>query len=134
MAGTFQFGAVNSWKGYTFEDGDSSDKLLVVLGARQGQNIIGVLTTPQAHRRDAKPGCHANDGYYFIPAGSAGFPKDTWVELYRPQELSFAEAAKAFMSDDANVVSNLSVEIANAIRNCIKRTRDITPHQTSLLE
>ena len=57
MAGKFCFGAVVKWTGFEFEDGDASDKLLVILGTKPDLPIIAVLTTSKPRGRPAKPGC-----------------------------------------------------------------------------
>lgn len=134
MAKQFQYGAVLSWKGFVFDDGGSSDKLLVVLGAKQGKNLVGVLTTSQPRDRPVNPGCHIGDGYFSIKAGTAGFTKDTWVELYRPQEISMAEIVKGGLAGDIWAVENLPDQLTNEIRNCLKRSPDITGQQLDLLE
>ena len=133
MAGDFGYGAVLSWKEFQFDDGGVSDKLLVVLGAKAGKNYLMVLTTSQPHGRESNPGCHADDGYFFIDAGSHGFPKATWLELYRPEEVDAATVVKGNFDGEIWVVANLAQQIANEIRNCLKRSPDITPHQLSLL-
>lgn len=127
MAGNLKYGAVLFWKAFKFEDGGSSDKLLVVLGARQGKNFLACLTTSQPHSRKANPGCHAEEGYFFIPAGVAGFTKPTWIELNRPQEASSAEVLKACLAGDMHVITNLPQQLANEIRNCLARSPDLTP-------
>jgi len=134
MAGDFGYGAVLGWKEFQFDDGGTSDKLLVVLGAKTGKNYLAVLTTSQPHGRKASPGCHAEDGYFFIGAGKHGFPKDTWLELHRPKEMDAATVVKGNFSGDIWVVANLSLQIVNEIRNCLKQSPDITQHQLTLLE
>lgn len=134
MAGDFKYGAVLGGKKFQFDDGDVSDKLLVLLGAKTGKSYLAVLTTSQPHGRKANPGCHAEDGYFFISAGSHGFPKDTWLELHRPVEMNAATILSGNLTRDIWVVANLPEQIANEIRNCLKRSPDITPHQISLLE
>ena len=133
MARKFGYGAILGWKEFPFDDGGKSDKLLIVLGAQAGKNYLAILTTSQSHGRKAIPGCHAEDGYFFIGAGSHEFLKDTWLELYRPQEMSAATVLKGNLSGDIWVVANLRQQIANEIRNCLKRSPDTTQHQLSLL-
>lgn len=119
MSGDFKYGAVVFWKNFEFDDGGKSDKLLIVLGARVGKPMLAVLTTSQQHRYGKNPGCHASEGYFFIPAGGAAkFPKDTWVQLYRPLEIDAAKLLKVAFAKDANVISNLPQDVANGIRNC----------------
>ena len=132
--GDLRFGAVFFWRGFEFEDGDSSDKLLVLLGAKQNHSYIAVLTTSQRHWPE-KVGCHAEDGYFFFRAGgTATFSKDTWIDLTRVREIHPSELVKAAWSKDVIVRWNLPQNDAAAIRNCLKRSKDISPHQITLLE
>ncbi len=134
MAGEFKFGALLSWKGFEFEDGGVSDKLLLVLGCRTGQNGIAILATSKQHNRGLQRGCFVDCGYFFIPAGEAKFKKNTWLELYRPQEVSAAQILKGGFAKEVHVVMNLPQQLANEIRNCLKRSNDLSKHQASLLE
>jgi hypothetical protein len=133
--GELKFGAVLFWQGFEFEDGGHSDKLLVVLGAKPGRNVICVLTTSKARGGQLPEGCHADKGYYFFRSGSYGWRKDTWVQLYRVVELTAADLLRASMSaGDLAVKRNLPTAVAAAIRNCIKGTKDISAAQIALLE
>lgn len=135
MAGEFKFGAVLSWEDFKFEDGGESDKLLIVLGARKGVNAIAVVCTSKQRSKKALAGCHEQEGYYFIPGGGRNwFKLDTWVELHRSFELDAAKLLTALMTKQATALANLSPEIAAAIRNCLKKTDDVTPAQIALLD
>lgn len=59
MAGDFRFGAIVAWDDFKFEDGGSSDKLLIILGAKTGHDVIAVLTTSKSPPKNLSPGCHA---------------------------------------------------------------------------
>ena len=133
-SGTFEFGAVFYWENFGFSDGGKSNKLFVVLGAKNGKDAIVLITTSQNHW-PKNEGCHAKDGYYFFRAGGqAGFIKDTWVDLTRAWELSSAEMLAASFKDDLRVKWNLPKSVAATIRNCAKRSRDITRNQIALME
>lgn len=132
--GDLRFGAVFFWRGFEFEDGGSSDKLLVLLGARQNLPYIAVLTTSQRYWPE-NVGCHAEDGYFFFrDGGTAKFSKDTWIDLRRVWEIHPAEIVKAALAKDVIVRWNLPQNDAAAIRNCLKRSKDISPYQITLLE
>lgn len=138
MGGTLEFGAVVKWEKFVFPDGGSSDKLLVILGAKQHKNYLAVITTSQSRRRPKDAGCqsHSEHGsFYFIPARTKGcFNTDTWIELWRPQEIDAAELLKKAFAKEAHVVFNLPKEVAAGIRNCLKLSPDVSDYQISLLE
>lgn len=138
MAGDFCFGAVVAWDGFVFEDGGQSDKLLVILGAKTGSQIIAALATTKAHGRPKKGGCvpdHDGGAFYYLQGGmKRSFKEDTWIELYRPQEIDAAQLLKVAMAKAARVIFNLDQSVAAGIRNCLKQSPDVTPYQLSILE
>ena len=134
MAGEFKFGAVVYWDNFKFDNGGSSNKLLVVLGAKTGHNLIAVLTTSVPPPKNLPSGCHPGEGYYVFRAGEYGWPKDTWVQLYRPFIFSAAEVLSVAFSDEARTVRNLPQHIAAGIRNCLKQSPDLSPVAADLLE
>lgn len=134
MAGELRFGAVLFWRGFEFADGGKADKLFIVLGARQGMNVVAVICTSQARGKKLEPGCHAAEGYYFIPEKRDGFPLDTWVELHRAFEFSAPKLVAAMLSKEMVMHSNLRQELAAAIRNCFKHSEDASEAQIALLE
>lgn len=93
-------GCVLHWSEFRFADGASADKFIVLLGAKSGCNYLVVLATSRPHRRKFSAGCHAEDGYYFIPGGGRDhFPKDTWLLLAEPYEFSPGDFLKAHLTD-----------------------------------
>lgn len=138
MVGKFCFGAVVKWTGFVFEDGDSSDKLLVILGTKPDLPVIAVLTTTKSRGRPAKAGCnpdHASGAFYFAKGGMAGsFKEDTWIELYRPQEIDLASYTALEQKGDAWVVFNLRPDFAAGIRNCLKLSPDTSDHHKTLFQ
>jgi hypothetical protein len=128
-------GCVFHWTGFEFDDGNSADKFVVVLGAKTGCNYLVVLATSQQHRRTFTPGCNADAGYYFIPGGGKDFfPKDTWILLAAPYEFSAAEVLKACIHEKkVTIAGHLREQVANAIRNCLKQCPDASAEQIALL-
>ena len=135
MPGDLKFGAVLFWDGFIFENGGTSDKLLVLLGARPNKDMIAVLTTSRPPPRHLEPGCHAKEGYYVIPGGEKDwFREDTYVQLYRPVLISAPSAVKLGLEGKLRVNANLRPELAAAIRNCLKQSGDLPAAMKELLE
>lgn len=133
-AGSVRPGCVVHWKDFEFSDGATADKYLVILGCKTGSNYLAVLGTSKRHRRSFSAGCHANDGYYHIPAGQAWFPKDTWLILADPIEIEPREFLRRAMVERSLTISGqVKEDIANAIRNCLKRCPDASPMHVALL-
>lgn len=133
MTQSLGVGSILSWKGFVFADGASSDKLLVVLGAKSGHDYLLAIATSKAHGNSSIDGCNQNDQLYFIPAGKNGFSKDTWLQLYRPRIAQAAELVKESMAQNLSVVGAVPTSIANAIRNCLKHCQDVSQAHIELL-
>jgi hypothetical protein len=127
-------GAVFHWKDYIFDDGQTANKYLVIVGCKTGCNYLAVIATSQSKRKEFKPGCNPSDGYYHIPGnGKDWFPKDTWLVLSDPKEISAAEFLKNSVARQLTHQTQLREEIANAIANCMKQCDDVSEYHLSLL-
>ncbi len=110
---------------YQFSDGGVSNKLLIILSSRQNANILAVLVTSQANHRSKNYGCFGYAEYFYIPANTDFFEKNSWVETNRPQEMQQGNYIVK-----GRIQSNLLKEIID----CQKRSRDITRNQANLLQ
>lgn len=127
-------GCVFHWKRHEFADGETADKYFVILGAKKDYNVLAVIATSKSRGKKFDPGCHAIDGYYHIPGGGKDwFPKDTWLLLGNPLELSLAEFLKLGLQKSVTLSGNLRQDIANAIRNCLKGSPDASANIVALL-
>ena len=134
MTGSFGIGAILHWKNFQFENGTTKNKFFVVLGAKTGRNCLVVIATSQPRARSYEPGCHAEEGYFHIPGGNKDFfSKDTWLLLMECRILELAAAVKAGLEGSLKPVDQLREQLANEIRNCLKRTDDVSPVQLELL-
>lgn len=134
MGGDFKAGAVLDWDDFRFDDGEQRDKLLIVLGAKQGHEVLLVLTTSKQHHRARNPGCHGVAGYYHAPKGSTKcFSKDTWVILKRPRRASAAELVRLSIEKKVRVMCNLDEQTTSAIKNCLRKGLDVSRTDLDLL-
>lgn len=134
MSSSFKLGAVLHWKNFTFSDGSKKNKYLIVLGAKVGHDILMVLATSKQHHRSLNHGCHEQDGYYHIPGtGKDFFPRDTWVILSEPIVASAAEIIGQALAKNIETTGNLRDELARAIINCLKRSKDVSEMHLSLV-
>lgn len=126
-------GAIVSWKDFTFHDGDQADKLLVVLNAGGKLPYLVVRTTSQQHHREAKEGCHARRGYYFLPANPKWPRKNTWILLGDPYEIEAAACLQAHFRGDVRIIHELDQKITSALVNCFLQSDDCSDHHRKLL-
>jgi hypothetical protein len=136
MPGDFKVGAVLDWDKFKFSrpGAEPKDKLLIVLGAKQGSDFLMALTTSRPHWRKFNHGCNAQDGYYFIPGtGKDFFSEDTWVLLNDVKIASSAEVVRGALQGGIRCAGNLRQELARAIINCLKKTDDVSGLHLSLL-
>lgn len=68
---------------YRFADGETSDKLLLILAITEAKDYLVVRTTSQSRLRSWDPGCQNGDlePGFFIPLQTSIFQKDTWLCL-----------------------------------------------------
>ena len=94
-------------------------------------NFLAVIATSQQHKRKFDPRCNHKDGYYHIPGGKKDwFPKDTWLLLAEPVEVV---AAQFLANAQITFQDKLRPDIANAVRNCIKKCDDVSEAHIALL-
>ena len=73
-------------------------------------------------------------GYFHIPGeGRDFFPEDTWLLLMECRILRLAEVVKAGMEGALTVKNTLRQQLANEIRNCLRRIDDVSQAQLDLL-
>ena len=68
---------------FTFPDGETGNKLLVILGQTKSDDFIVLRTTSQSRLRSWTPGCQNGDiepGFH-IPINTSIFSQDTWICL-----------------------------------------------------
>jgi hypothetical protein len=126
-------GCVFHWEEYEFEDGEKANKYLVFVGTKVGSNYLAVVATSQPHRRKYVAGCHANDGYYHIPGGKEGFPKDTWLLIAEPREIIPGDFLARALKGQIELKFHLRHDIANGICNCMRQCRDVSDDHKKIL-
>lgn len=132
---TISPGCIFHWEEYQFDDGEKANKYFVILGAKQGSNYLAVIATSKQRKRKFEAGCHAKDGYYHIPGGGKDwFPKDTWLLLAPPVEITAADFLRlSLVEKKVELKGNLRTDTANAIKNCLRQCQDVSEEQIGLL-
>ena len=128
-------GTVIHWKDFRFHDGGTKNKYLVVMGPPRGGNLLLVKTTTQPHvTRPAKDGCQIEKGFFYFPAKRMWFPSPTWVILSHPYLVPTEQVQRAYTDKIAETVAQLALPDAAALRNCLKKSLDLTGEQADYLK
>lgn len=121
-----QRGTILFHKKFRFKNGTEDQKLLVVLNNQSGNDpFLIAKTTSQKKNKSQIPGCIEEDALFFITGGKTWFDSDTWIQLYEIYPFNAAELIKDRFDDELEIKDYLPTDMANAIKNCIKRLVDV---------
>lgn len=112
---------------------DIGKKYLILLNSpSKDEPYLYVKVTSQKKDKPAKVGCIPNLQLFFIPAGTAFFKKDMWIQLYEIYEF---QANDVSISEDIEIVGSLPHTLIEAIVDCVFQSRedDILPLHKKLL-
>lgn len=111
---------------YQFPDGSSGIKLLILLNNPvQEDPYLFCETTSQQKFRNKTFGCNSDKEYFFIPSNREWFNLDTWIKLDTISPWIAASIVKDGLDGKLEKKDELSTNIFNAIKNCIKKTNTI---------
>lgn len=112
---------------YQFADGATApNKLLVMIGERNGMVMFFVVTSQEKHGRTKKLGCQILTDFvssFFIQAKHGDFDKDSWV-LLEPAQLPANELATRIAQKRAHKSFRLHNAAVNDIKACFRRSWD----------
>lgn len=113
-------GDVLFWKGFTFADGGSANKLFLVAGVRErdGSMFMFKTTTTERTYHPEAHGCHSDHSVYRInDEKNFGFDGPNWI-IYDPPEYATRDDAKRA---GAGVIFTMKPHHVGAILNCYRR-------------
>jgi hypothetical protein len=121
-------GSVLFHRNFKFSDGESADKLLVVLSPAKNGQILAVKTTSQQKRRPLKDGCHPDtrESVFVFNANPDKFKETTWIIL-DPIVLEVSVLEKRIVEGIVSKLFDLNPTNAKAISNCLKRCDEVSP-------
>ena len=119
---------------FSFHDGESGEKLFVILGWDNGIAIVA-KTTSQQHGRGTTFGCQPKDRFhnFYLPQNSCYFRKCTWVCLDEFYELNAVEVLQKRFSGLINPVCNLTNEMLRELQDCALESDDLSGRQESII-
>lgn len=118
---------------FAFQDGETGEKLFVVLGISEGVYLVAKTTTKQ-HGRGTEYGCQPKDRFhnFFLPKGCCYLKASTWVCLDEFYELSAAQLVKKGLNGIVKPVCTVG-EHLKALQNCALASLDITNAQSAMV-
>jgi hypothetical protein len=76
-----------------------------------------------------QPGCSEKLKAFYMPAGSDGFPKDTYIQLHEVFAVDGLAMVEGHLSKRMRLLSRLPTQRFNELRNCLRRMKDDIPVQ-----
>ena len=118
------YGTVLYVHDFDFGDGERRNKYVVILGAKTGHNLAGIVTTSKAWRSVS------DEDYCFIDDGGGIFPKKTWAVVKRLFEID----ATQLHTQHYDIAGRLPSVTADELRTRVKNHQDVAKFLISLLE
>ena len=128
-------GKVLLHRSFVFDDGETADKYLVVLG-RVGDTLLAVKTTSKGHRYRNDHGCQSGSRFpaFLLTAGCCCFPKQTWVCLGDFYELDVNELVQKVTQGQVYQFGELHAGLLRDIQFCAKGCDDLSVYCESLID
>ena len=127
-------GAIFFDKEFHFHDGESGEKLFVVLGSEGGRTVVS-KTTSQPARYSTVYGCQPNDRFhnFYLPKRSCHLKKPTWVCLDEFYELEGNTLLQKRFAGLVRHICDLPETITKEVQDCAILSMDITAFQESII-
>jgi hypothetical protein len=118
---------------FAFHDGETGEKLFVVLGS-SGKSAVVAKTTSQQHGRGTTFGCQPKDRFhnFFLPPRSCYFRTSTWICLDEFYEVELAKALQKRFQGTIKPLCTLDQHL-RAIQECALASDDITDAQRATI-
>ncbi|WP_081582717.1 hypothetical protein [Nitratireductor pacificus] len=119
---------------FAFHDGETGEKLFVVLGTSAGTSVV-VKTTSVQHGRGTAYGCQPRDRFhnFFIPPKATYLKKETWVCLNEFYEIEARKALQKSFDGKIKPVCDLAAAVIRGIQDCALQSEDISETQTDVV-
>ena len=115
---------------FHFHDGETGEKLFVVLGSDASVTVVA-KTTSQQHGRGVTFGCQPADRFqnFFLPPHSCYLRRATWVCLDEFYELNAGQMLAKRFSGGVKPVCTLEDQLTRQLQDCAAESLDISPKQ-----
>jgi len=127
-------GKIYSFKNFTFHDGGTSNKLLILVSEPKGDDDwVFVKTTSQVKVKEQE-GCHPCQGLFVINANSDFFRQKTWVQFHDLYPLNHTKILQAKFKGELKDIGRLREQTVRAIVNCMHKSDDLSAIELSWLK
>ena len=119
---------------FAFHDGESGEKLFIVLGTSGNVSVVAKTTSVQ-HGRGTNYGCQPLDRFhnFFVPPKATYLKKETWVCLNEFYELETKAALQKRFTGKIKHVCDLVAKIIREIQDCALASDDISAAQATIV-
>ncbi|HBE40305.1 MAG TPA: hypothetical protein DDW27_03730 [Bacteroidales bacterium] len=127
-------GAILFHRDFQFHNGQSGEKLIIVLNTpKDKEPYLCCKTTSKQKFNIDKEGCHSPKNVYVINSTIDWFKVKTWVQFHELYEFEPQKFLQAHFKGVLEIKGELKESTVNAIRNCIRRSEDVSIYHLSLL-
>jgi hypothetical protein len=118
-------------RNFRFHDGQTGEKIFVVLTDGRSGTYVTVKTTSQDSRYTFVYGCQVMHRFphFYLPKGSSCLEKQTWLCLGEFYEFKAAELIARVTDDHIRRMGVLSGEITREVQGCVLNSDDISEAQ-----
>ncbi len=123
------------WPQHEFDDGGTSDKLLIILNLQRNGVHLAAYTTSQSNKRwPEDAGCNVDKEVFCILKNTFSFPSSTWIQLYRVKEYEVDYLENKVIRRGIKSLRQLPEQLLRAIVNCYRKTDSFSEYHGWLLE
>jgi len=122
-------------RNFAFNDGESGEKLFVILGTSSGVTVAA-KTTSRNYGKGITYGCQPNDRFhnFYLPQNACYLKKATWVCLDDFYEFNDSQLLQKRFSGVVNHVCDLEPSIIREVQDCALQGLDLSPAQLSIIK
>jgi hypothetical protein len=119
---------------FRFHDGETGNKILVVLGALKGIAIL-VKTTSRGERYALSFGCQAKNRFpcFHLPKNSCCLSRPTWVCLDEFYEINHHRLLQKHFSGEVRQIGKLPDDIVEQLLECALDCDDLAMAQADIV-
>lgn len=120
---------------FAFHDGESGEKLFLVLGTIASISVVA-KTTSRQNGRGTVFGCQHGDRFhnFFLPPHSCYFKKPTWICLDDFYELKSRDMLKKRYDGKIKPVCDIIGSLLRPIQDCALISLDLSEDQASVVK
>ncbi|MDT0596111.1 hypothetical protein [Glaciecola petra] len=127
-------GAIFFDTNFHFHDGESGEKLFVVLGTKNSITVVA-KTTSSGYGKNIEYGCQPNDRFhnFYLPVNTCYLKKNTWICLDEFYEVNNNELLQKKFTSVIRHICDLDTCLAKELQNCALISEDISMRQEKLI-